>query len=59
MIVGSRFGWGAVSPEPMDWTEYQIAVRLLAEERVGTRVREAEAQEDAAFQAARKSLARG
>lgn len=49
MIVGSRFGWSAVSAEPMDWTEYHLARQLLGEERVGTRLRAAAAEEDAAF----------
>ena len=59
MIVGSRFGWSAVSDEPMGWEDFQTALRLLAEERVGTLVRQAEAQEDAAFGAAREALTRG
>jgi hypothetical protein len=31
-----------------NYTQAKIALRLLAEERVGTRIREAEAREDAA-----------
>ncbi len=57
--MASRYGWSAVSDEPMDWTEFSIARQLLAEERVGTRVREAEAAEDAAFAAAKAALSRG
>lgn len=40
----------------MDWHEFDIARRLLAEERVGTRVRQVEAEEDADFAAARQAL---
>lgn len=37
----------------MDWVEYQAALQLLAEERVGRVLREQAAQEDAEFAATR------
>lgn len=35
-IIGSRFGWAAVSPVPMDWVEFMSARQLMSEERLGT-----------------------
>lgn len=40
----------------MTFEEYMAARQLLAEERIGTRLREQVAQEDTAFDAARKHL---
>ena len=59
MIVGSEFGWSAVSDEPMTWDDFQIARQLLAEQRVGRRIRQIEAEEDAAFDAVKAQLSRG
>lgn len=56
MIVGARFGWSAISDSPMDWEQFQRARQLLAEERVGRLIREAEATEDAAFAASREAM---
>ena len=56
MIVGYHFGWAAVADRPMDWEEFQMARQVLAEERVGTRVRSAQAEEDAEFAAVRDAL---
>lgn len=42
----------------MDWTEFQLARQLLAEERVGRNVRAAGEDEDDAFAAARAALTR-
>lgn len=57
--MASRFGWAAVADAPMDWSQYSAALQLLAEERVGTRVREAQSAEDAAFAASRRAITRG
>jgi len=43
----------------MDWDQYQLALRLLAEERVGRQIRMAEAEEEAAFQQSKRHLDRG
>lgn len=40
----------------MTWTEYALARQLLVEERIGTRLREAEAIEKAKAKASRKAL---
>ena len=39
----------------MTWQEFMLAAQLLAEERVGTRVRQVQAEEDAAFAQAREN----
>lgn len=56
-IVASRFG-GFDAVRRMSWAEYNAARTLIAEERLGTRVRQVEAAEDAAFAAARSLLAK-
>jgi hypothetical protein len=56
--VAGRFGWSAVSTEPMTWTEYALARQLLVEERIGTRIREAQHAEAAQARAASKALSR-
>lgn len=43
----------------MTWAEANAALLLLSEERVGTRIREDMAQEDAAFAQARKEASYG
>jgi hypothetical protein len=43
----------------MDWIDYHLARQLLAEERVGKRVRQAESDEDAEFAATKALLSRG
>lgn len=43
----------------MDWEQYQIALRMQAEERIGRRIRQVEAAEEADFAAAKKALQRG
>lgn len=55
-VVAARFGWSAVASEPMDWPQYAAALQLLAEERVGTALRAKQADEDAAFNAARSRI---
>lgn len=42
------------STPPGSWTDLRWRLQLIAEEEVGVRVREAQAQEDAAFSAAIK-----
>lgn len=59
MIVAARFGWSAVSDEPMDWVHYSAALQHLAEERVGRFSRDAQNAEDAAFAAAKQVLTGG
>jgi hypothetical protein len=58
VIVASQFGWPAVSDRPMDWEQFNRARQLLAEERVGKRLRQVEAAEDDDFAAARAALSR-
>ena len=43
----------------MTWQEYALARQLLVEERIGTRVREAKAVEDAKAKASVNALRRG
>lgn len=43
----------------MSWPEYRAARQLLAEERLGKRVREVKAEEDDEFAAARRALRKG
>jgi hypothetical protein len=40
----------------MTWAEANAALLLLSEERVGTRVREFQAQEDAAYARSKEAL---
>ena len=40
----------------MTWQEYTLARQLLVEERIGTRIREAKAIEDAKHKASAKAL---
>lgn len=49
MIIGLEYGWGAVSDRPMDWAEFRAARLLLAEGKLGWRVREQERDEDEAW----------
>lgn len=42
----------------MNWTEANAATLLLAEERVGTRVRSAQAREDAQYEQSKAALRR-
>jgi hypothetical protein len=42
----------------MSWEEYCLARQLLVEERIGTRIREAKAIEDAKHKASAKHLKR-
>ena len=42
----------------MTWAEYNAARQLIAEERVGTRAREAGRTEDAVFSAAAAALSK-
>lgn len=42
----------------MTWPEYALARQLLSEERIGTRLREAQHIEDARFQSSSKALQR-
>ena len=42
----------------MSWEEYCLARQLLVEERIGTRLREAQHLEDAKFKAATRNLQR-
>ena len=54
--MASRFGWPAVSDRPMDWAEYQAALLLVAEERVGRASRQAGQAEDDEFAQAQRAL---
>jgi hypothetical protein len=58
VIVAARFGWSSVSDVPMDWVQFSRARQLLAEERVGRRLRQVEAAEDNDFAASRAALSR-
>lgn len=58
MIVAAQFGWSSVSDVPMDWVQFQRARQLLAEERVGRRLRQVEAAEDQTFAASRAAMTR-
>ena len=58
MIVGLEFGWSAVSREPMDWADFQLARQLLAEVQVGRKLRSAVAEEDDAFAASIAAMSR-
>ena len=58
MIVGYHYGWSAVSDRPMDWEQFQMARQILAEERVGTKLRSAQQDEDSEFAAVRDALSR-
>lgn len=42
----------------MTWEEYCLARQLLVEERIGTRLREAQHHEDAKFKASTQALQR-
>jgi hypothetical protein len=43
----------------MSWQDFSLAAQLLVEERIGTRIREAKAAEDAKARATAKQLPRG
>ncbi len=43
----------------MTWQDYALARQLLVEERIGTRIREAQAAEHAKFKSAKTKLPRG
>jgi hypothetical protein len=43
----------------MDWKYYALARQLLLEERIGTRIREAKAAEEAKFKSTASVLPRG
>lgn len=49
-------GWSAVSDRPMDWPTFALARQLLSEMRVGSRIREAQAVEDAEFKHTKTAL---
>lgn len=42
----------------MSWEDYSLARQLLVEERIGTRLREAQHLEDAKFKASTRNLQR-
>lgn len=42
----------------MSWQDYALARQHLVEQRIGTRVRQAKAEEDASASAARKALSK-
>jgi hypothetical protein len=43
MAVARYFGWSAVSgPDRMTWAEFALARQYLVEERIGSKVREAQ-----------------
>jgi len=42
----------------MTWTEANAAAQLLAEEKIGTRIRQAEAAEDAQYERSKAALRR-
>lgn len=43
----------------MTWQDFALACQLLVEERIGTRIREAQAAEAAKFKSAKAVLPRG
>ena len=43
----------------MTWKDYALARQLLVEERIGTRIREAQAAEDRKFKSAKTKAPRG
>ena len=43
----------------MSWQDYCLAAQLLVEERIGTRIRKAQAAEAAKFNSAKAVLPRG
>ena len=43
----------------MTWQDYALARQLLVEERIGTRIREAQAAEDVKSKSAKTKLPRG
>jgi hypothetical protein len=46
MAVARSFGWSAVSgPDRMTWAQYALARQYLVEERIGSKVREAQEME--------------
>lgn len=52
------FGWSAVSSEPMTWADFALARQQQVEERIGTRIREERAREDAIARKTGETLAR-
>jgi hypothetical protein len=55
LAVAAEFGWAAISSQPMDWEDYSLARKYLVEHRIGTRIREQKAIEDAQARANRKA----
>lgn len=58
MIVARHYGWGAITERPMDYGEFLLALQLLAEERTGSKVREAKRREDSKWDSAHQALKR-
>lgn len=56
--MAARFG-GFTAISLMTWQEYALARQLLVEERIGTRIRESQANEDAQASANAKAIQRG
>ena len=52
------YGWAAVSSEPMGWQDYALARQNLVEHRIGTRLREQKAREDALARKNAETVAR-
>lgn len=55
--MASRFG-GFAAVDAMSYQDYQLARQLIAEERVGTLVRQSAQHEDRAFAASRDAVQR-
>ena len=53
--MARHFG-GFAAIDAMSWQEYALARQLLVEERIGTRLREAQHVEDAKARASRKAM---
>jgi hypothetical protein len=55
VAVARHFG-GFAAVDRMTWQEYALARQMLVEERIGTRIREAQRVEDAKFRKSKKAL---
>jgi hypothetical protein len=59
MAVARYFGWSAVSgPDRMTWSEFALARQFLVEERIGSKVREAQELERAKARQSARNLQR-
>jgi hypothetical protein len=58
LIVASRFGWAAVSDEPMDHHDFLMAAQLIAEQDIGKLLREQEREEQQQMRRNRENMKR-